>query len=172
MRQIAILNNYQRNLNTLEYSELIEEQNLASWAVVTWTSCTVIFLCIHFQRGNAQKLETHLWWQNAMETAEQSRCTPTLRIAPVTMWALTQVGEQQRFTIAQIHRVIISSVACSTAKLSLRRHWMYAWLLPTIPWWTVSVLVSRQINGFLHHNSSHFARGDKSVRQGQNPNRF
>ena len=37
---------------------------------------------------------------------------------------------------------------------------------------TVSVLVFRQINGFLHHNSSHFARGDKSVRRGQNPNRI
>ena len=36
--------------------------------------------------------------------------------------------------------------------------------------YTVCTLVFRQINGFLHHNSSHFARGDKSVRRGQNPN--
>ena len=37
---------------------------------------------------------------------------------------------------------------------------------------TVCKLVFRQINRFLSHNSSHFSRGDKSVRQGQNPNRF
>ena len=37
---------------------------------------------------------------------------------------------------------------------------------------TVRTLVIRQINRFLYHNSSHFARGDKSVRRGQNPNRI
>ena len=48
---------------------------------------------------------------------------------------------------------------------------MYMWFVDLYIG-TVRLLVTQGINRFLSHNSSHFARGDKSVRQGQNPNRI